>query len=225
LADGQRQYRDPQRLTQWLGLLVIACIIVWLLLGLNAVTQMYVISVISQGGLPSTTVMMIASEANALRRSVVDVVCTVVVFSTVISWLVWIHRTCANTHALGAHGLRFTPGWAVIWHGVPIAQMWMPYRVVSEVWRASKNPARWQQEIAHRKLLWWWLIWLIWSVVGSIHVEGSQPGYGALMLSEQLTLAVSLLGLAGCALALTIVKEIGGFQAKAADRSLSAVFA
>ena len=62
-------------------------------------------------------------------------------------------------------------------------------------------------------------------IVGSIHVEESQAGYRALMLSQQLSVVFSLLGVVSTILAFLVVRQIGIFQAEAADRSLSAVFA
>jgi hypothetical protein len=44
-------------------------------------------------------------------------------------------------------------------------------------------------------------------------------------LNEQLDIASSLLGIVSSTLAFQIVGQIGAFQAEAADRSLSAVFA
>jgi hypothetical protein len=96
---------------------------------------------------------------------------------------------------------------------------------MSEIWRASKNPGRWQQEATDKRMLWWWLTWLACAIAGSIHVDGSRPGYRALMLREQLDAVFSLLGVVSTILAFLAVRQVGIFQAEAADRSLSAVFA
>lgn len=225
MADGQRQYRDPQRLTQWLCWLLIACILIFGLSGLNAFVQAFVISAISEGSIPARPVMVVATEANALRRGALSAVAALLLLSTVIFWLIWIHRVSANAHALGGHKLRFTPRWVVVWYLLPIANLWVPYQAMSEIWRASRNPTRWQQEAPHGRLLWWWLTWLACVIVGSIHVGGSHPGYGAMILNEQLNVVFSLLGSISSTLAFLIVRQIGAFQAEAADRSLSAVFA
>lgn len=225
MAGEQRQYRDPRRLTQWLCWLLIACILIFFLTGFNALVQALVIGAIRDGSIPSRPVMVIATEANALRRGTFDDVAALVLLSTVILWLTWIYRMCANAHALGGHGLRFTPGWAVGWYLVPIANLWAPYQTMSEIWRASKNPTRWQQETADKRMLWWWLTWLACTIVGSIHVDGPPAGYGLLILSEQLTVVFSLLGVVSTILAFLVVRQIGAFQAEAANRSLSAVFA
>lgn len=54
-----------------------------------------------------------------------------------LAWLLWQHRAHANLRALGVPGLRFSPGWAVGWWFVPLANLVMPYLAVRELWRAS----------------------------------------------------------------------------------------
>jgi hypothetical protein len=80
LAEKERQYRDPRRLTEWLRWLLIACILIFFLSGLNALAQAFVIGAISDGNLPSGPVMSIVTEANALRRGVFDDVAALVLF-------------------------------------------------------------------------------------------------------------------------------------------------
>jgi hypothetical protein len=54
-----------------------------------------------------------------------------------VAFSLWIHRATSNGPALGGAQLRFTPGWAVGWFYVPIANLFRPFQVVSEVWRTS----------------------------------------------------------------------------------------
>jgi hypothetical protein len=219
-----RVFRDPKRLTRWLCCLLIACILVDVLFGLTALVQAYVISAISEGSVPSRPVMVIATEASGLRRAFGNVA-ALVPLSAMILWLIWTYRMSANAHVLGGAGLRFTPGWAVGWYLVPLANLWVPYQAMSEIWRVSKNPARWQQERTDRRMLWWWLTSVACVTVSNIHIGGPWPGYDALILNEQLGVVSALLGLVSAMLAFQIVRQIGAFQVEAADRSLSAVFA
>jgi hypothetical protein len=64
-----------------------------------------------------------------------------VYIATVVIWMVWIHRANSNCRALGAQGMRFTPGWAVGYHFIPFVNLVMPYNAMAEIWRASANPA------------------------------------------------------------------------------------
>ncbi|SFS06679.1 protein of unknown function [Dyella sp. OK004] len=89
----------------------------------------------------------------------------------------WIHRAAANTRALGASGLSFTPGWAVGWHFIPFANLVKPYQAMSEIWRASADPYDWDRTTAPRELPLWWGLWLATCFIGnamlrlSLHAE------------------------------------------------------
>ena len=64
----------------------------------------------------------------------------VVFLATVVVWAMFVHRSCANAHALGAVGMEFTPGWAVGWYFVPFANLFKPGQVMQEIYRAT-DPA------------------------------------------------------------------------------------
>jgi len=53
--------------------------------------------------------------------------------ATVIVWCIWQHRAQANAVVLSGGGLRFTPGWAVGWWFIPIANLWKPFQTVREL--------------------------------------------------------------------------------------------
>lgn len=75
--------------------------------------------------------------------------------------LTWIHRVNQNARQLGATDMHFTPGWAVGWYFVPIAWFWKPYQAMTEIWRASRNPADWRGETVSPLLPWWWFLWIV----------------------------------------------------------------
>ena len=106
--------------------------------------------------------MMSAAEANDMRHSFISIAAILAYFAH--------GRRCSRcgsiapvpiVHALGSPGLRFTPGWAVGWYFVPIANLWKPYQAMKEIWRASKNPGNWQAETTSGFLGWWWFWWII----------------------------------------------------------------
>ncbi|MDE2927401.1 MAG: DUF4328 domain-containing protein [Acidobacteriota bacterium] len=75
--------------------------------------------------------------------------------------LIWIHRANHNARQLGAADMHFTPGWAVGWYFVPIAWFWKPYQAMTEIWRASRNPADWRGRPVSALLQWWWVLWIV----------------------------------------------------------------
>ena len=85
----------------------------------------------------------------------------VVTLATGILVLQWIHRANYNARALGATRMEFTPGWAVGWYFIPIANFWKPYQAMKEICRASLRPSRWWEEKAPSLLPLWWGLWLL----------------------------------------------------------------
>src|SRR5262249_34683580 len=50
----------------------------------------------------------------------------------------WIHRAASNALASGRnYGFDFTPGWAVGYFFVPIANLWRPYQIVRAIWDSA----------------------------------------------------------------------------------------
>jgi hypothetical protein len=139
----------------------------------------------------------------------------------------WTYRASANIHALGGQGIRFTPSWAVAWYWIPIANLWMPYQVMSEIWRLSRNPVEPQSDATSRLLAWWWFCWLAFLIGGSFQLRWSTPMHGLeeVISAEPLSIASSVFGIITAGLALALIKRICALQVLAADRSLSAVFA
>lgn len=74
----------------------------------------------------------ITSSDDLVRHTAV-VELTLVALCAVL-FLTWLYRVVANGPALGGRGLRFTPGWAVGWWFVPVANLVRPFQAVAEAW-------------------------------------------------------------------------------------------
>ena len=121
---------------------------------------------------------------------------------TAIAWLAWQHRGQENLPALGARGTRFTPGWAVGWWFVPIANLVRPVQAVGELVRAS-DPAGKEVEWKGRPvpvLVWTWWTALVGSRVLAIvatAIGGQDATLDAHRTADQLnqlTLAIDAVG-------------------------------
>lgn len=84
---------------------------------------------------------------------------------TALAFLVWRYRVQANLEqTFGFRRLEFTPGWAVGWWFVPIANLWKPKQAMNEAWVASDPSARPSAPLTARPsalLSAWWAAWLI----------------------------------------------------------------
>src|SRR6266436_5309609 len=71
------------------------------------------------------------------RQRLLGIVQLSVDFLGVLLFLMWVYRANKNARALGAAGMKYTPGWSVGWFFVPFAGLFMPYWVLKEIWQVS----------------------------------------------------------------------------------------
>lgn len=57
--------------------------------------------------------------------------------AVMIQFLVWQYRLRMNYELLGIQGLAQSPGMGVAWWFIPVANLFMPYIVLQELWRAG----------------------------------------------------------------------------------------
>ena len=87
----------------------------------------------------------------------------VVVFACVI------YRLRTNVEALGARDLPISRGWTVGWFFVPIANLFMPFKAVRDVWNASVPvTGPWIENSASALVPCWWFLWIASNISNNI---------------------------------------------------------
>ena len=150
----------------------------------------------------------------------------IVFCATVVLFAIWIHRMQSNTFALGILDLQYTPAWAVGWNFVPIANLWIPYLVMREIWCANRNPAGWQFDKPSRFLIVWWFLWL--APIVYIHTWSGSGSAQDVLLREifdaKVACARAVFGVLSAIASLMLVTLLHQHQVRAASQSLSQVF-
>lgn len=125
-------------------------------------------------------------------------------------WLRWLYLAAFNVRALGASRLRFTPGWAVGWSFIPVANLWMPYLALKEIWQASIDPAQWGRVRLPRLFAWRWALGVMaWPFFGvSIVVEMTATAASVSMASALMALGGNLVEIAGSILSILVVGRV-----------------
>lgn len=93
-------------------------------------------------------------------------------FLFLLGWIVptvfycmWVHRVSKNAHVIKKGDLSQTPGWAVGFHFVPIANLWKPLTAISEIYNVSgSRPLQSMDNL----VVWWWVCWLVYTVGSNI---------------------------------------------------------
>ena len=171
-------FKDPTRLTR----AAIVAVSVWM-----AINSLFALVALAEGT-PNGNAALIA-----VARLVVLICCFVTVG-------MWIYRTNANAHALGGD-VSITPGWAVGWFAVPIANLVMPYQGVSETWQASHEMAGLNGDEGLSLVRWWWGLWLASGFVGYFAAfftaaaasDGVDASAYGLLVEAVMQIAVSLI--------------------------------
>ncbi|MFC0545379.1 DUF4328 domain-containing protein [Kutzneria chonburiensis] len=121
-----------------------------------------------------------------------------------VAFIGWLWRARANAELLvGPHGQRLTREWVIGSWFCPVVNLWFPYQVVVDVWRASA-PDR--GCLRDGLVVWWWMTfavsWLFTRFITLVGIVDVAP----LLLSCALNLASGVF-------ALLVVRQISDWQA------------
>jgi hypothetical protein len=81
-----------------------------------------------------------------------------------VTFLRWIYRANQNLRAISGRTMEFTPGWAVGWYFVPLANLFRPYQAMKEIWAVAHR----EPSYGNALLRGWWTLWLISNFLGQI---------------------------------------------------------
>jgi len=119
---------------------------------------------------------------------------------SLIPYSLWVHRANKNCHALGAEGMKHTPGWAVGWTFIPIANVIKPYMILDEIWKTSKNPLDWEKQIGSHVVGWGWLCLIIGGILNRVagrYMDQVSTYDGYILVAICSTLSVTLFTICG----------------------------
>jgi Domain of unknown function (DUF4328) len=142
-------------------------------LAAEAVTLVRRINLLSQIRSGSYSLTGQVSGADAAVNTT-EAIVSVVFVTTVVFWCVWQHHAQYNAIRFATGPLQFTPGWAVGWWFIPIANLWKPFQTVRELWKASHGGDAWRTLATWSLIGWWWAIWL----ASNVHFWAGSSGGG-----------------------------------------------
>ena len=122
--------------------------------------------------------------ANDSRQGAIGFGQTVLYIACFVVLLMWIYRANKNLRSLRPAGLSFTPGWAVGWFFVPFMNLFRPYQVVSEIWKASDpklgraDDTSWKAAATSPLVGCWWALFLISNSIANIALRTVFGGIG-----------------------------------------------
>lgn len=77
-----------------------------------------------------------------------------------IGFLLWFHKAIANLHAVRLPGLKAKPIWSTASFFVPVAQVFLPFVSMRELWNRSHGEDQYQSRGAVTQVTVWWMSFL-----------------------------------------------------------------
>ena len=84
----------------------------------------------------------------------------------------WVHRAALNAGRIDPDPRRITPGWAVGWHAVPFANLWLPLKAMKQTWVTSLGRRDIDATEMPGRLILWWVLWIVSNGVGNLSGRG-----------------------------------------------------
>lgn len=165
-----------------------------------------------------------------LFAGLVGIATIVVLVVTAVLFIRWLAQARRNAEALGGRGMEHAPGWVAWGWFIPILNLFRPYEVIAEIWRASEpGPDRRSHPLADSTppfMRAWWAAWLIGGFLSQLAFRmalglGEQWDLGDFMAAERVLVIASLASLAAAVLATRLVRELDQRQRARAIRLAS----
>lgn len=128
---------------------------------------------------------------------------------TGIAFISWLYQARINVRALGMRRMRYGRGWCIWGFLTPVLNIFRPYQVVREIWKASDptslDPFQWKSRPTPSLVGLWWGSFLI---AAGLRVLAVLTNVGADVNLQKLVLSGSLTLLADTALAVAAAASI-----------------
>lgn len=154
------RFSSITKLTKYLKIAIIICIVVTAISTLSSIGQA---QLLSRGSFSPEE-----GIANDSRERFIGLV---EIFVNLISFIIfgkWVIQANQNVRSLGASELSITPGWAFGFFFVPILSLFKPFQAMKELWQASHNPTDWRNTTIDSILSIWWTFHIFSRILGSI---------------------------------------------------------
>lgn len=112
----------------------------------------------------------IETEANRIDAisGVVGIGYLIAFVAAGVAILTWVNRSARNARIVAPEHVAISPAWAVGWNFVPVASLWMPFRSMRQVWRASMAPENPEGAEVPGYVWIWWMCWVVSNLIANV---------------------------------------------------------
>ena len=208
-------YVSAQAAARWAtGLLITAGAVAWVAVGVD-LAELTLLARASAGD----SVEAIERTAQVQTARALANAQLLVFVATAIGFLIWLYQVRANLRAFGVRRLSYPRSWVVAGFLIPAVNLFRPYQVVEEVWRASDpasvDPFLWRELRAPRLVLAWWCAFLAYALI-EVLAQSTEISAGLsfarLQMSATLRFCADIAAGGAAALAYLLVRGISEAQ-------------
>lgn len=169
-----------------------------------------------------TVEMEAAAEANDQRQQKVGYIGMAIFVVYGICFLIWVHRANVNASVLSDEAMEFSPGWAVGWFFVPIANLWKPFHVVKEIYFRSRPPDASAVPSNPTLVGAWWALWLTDGFLGQLafRMNMNAEELDVLIRASKVGMLSDVMGIPEGIVALVLVSRICAMQIARVSRDV-----
>jgi hypothetical protein len=109
----------------------------------------------------SDEVFSALADKNDFRVQIISSFYFIFIFASIFLIGRWFFVSAKINHLAGKKELKVSPGWAVGWYFIPIANLVMPYRSLKETFKASFSTEKWLDIKVPQDFPVWWATFLI----------------------------------------------------------------
>ena len=203
-------YLSPRTLTTVVTVLLIVLVVGYVLSALASLLQYELLGRMEHGGEWTQE----EASLNDLRAGAVAILVVGTYVVTAIAFLKLLGRFNHNAWSFGATGMRYTPGWTIVWFFVPVLNLFRPYQAVQEAWKISRPGDYWWESRPNSGLVnLWWGLWISSNVLGQISMRmGAAKEIDTLRMATLVDLGGSVLDVVLSIVAIQLLRQLTAFQ-------------
>jgi hypothetical protein len=141
--------------------------------------------------------------------------------ATIVAFAVWIYRAHRNAASFEGTPFRSSPALAVAYLFIPVANLWLPFQTLSELWRASDDPQNWPKAPTPKVVVVWGFLWFVAIVStfvananGSGSLRGGLPVFEDFAFAQRYALFAEAVSIMSCFVSAIVVWRIGRMQSR-----------
>ncbi|MEM6556080.1 MAG: DUF4328 domain-containing protein [Pseudomonadota bacterium] len=122
--------------------------------------------------LPSTNVQFSTPQLVVISWTITifGIVQTVLFWFCVLLVSRFTYRAMKNLYTVGSSFPEMSPGWAVGWYFIPIANLWQPAKGMSQIYHGSHHSIG-EPVPSESRIALWWTCWILTNILANISVR------------------------------------------------------